>query len=201
MADFLEDSFHALHHFFVECLVAALEEFAAFTIEGDAFLLLHLPVFEEGLFFGFVDGGILDLFFEVAEVGFDFADASEAFVVVFLDASALDVDLLLCVVGFIELFEEFLHVYGSDFDVTVLSGCGGDESYCECGADETFDEDHYESFGCDWLRGEFGVEFRTRQRGYFTQLMNVLAGAGCGCRFFGGLGACIWGLVGLGCWG
>lgn len=67
-ADFLEDAFHALDHVFIERLVAALEELTALTIEGDAFLLLHLPVFEEFLFFGVVDGGVFDLFFEAAEV-------------------------------------------------------------------------------------------------------------------------------------
>ena len=41
---------HALDHFLVEGLVAALQEFAALAVQGDAFLLLHLPILESVCF-------------------------------------------------------------------------------------------------------------------------------------------------------
>ena len=56
-----------------------------FAIKGDAFLLLHLPLLEEGLFLRIVDGGVLELFAELAEIFLKGADAGEALVVVFLD--------------------------------------------------------------------------------------------------------------------
>ena len=109
-----------MDHFLVEGLVAALEEFAAFAVEGDAFLLLHLPVFEELLFAGVVDGGIVELFAEVAEAVFEFADAGEALVVVLLDARAFDVDLFLSFVGAVVLLEELLHIDRGDLELAFL---------------------------------------------------------------------------------
>ena len=55
------------------------------------------------------------------------ADAGEALVVVLLDAGALDVDLLLCLVRAIILFEKLLHVHSGDVELALLGdGHGGE---------------------------------------------------------------------------
>ena len=137
LADLLKDALHALHHFLVECLIAALEELAALTVKCDAFLLLHLPVFEKGLLLGIVDRRILDLLFETSEGGFQLADAGEAFVVVFLNASALYVNLLLSIVRAVILLEKLLHVHGCNLKLALLSSSHGDEGCGESHAEKT----------------------------------------------------------------
>ena len=49
----------------------------------------------------------------------ELADAGEALVVVLLDAGALDVDLLLRLVGAVVLLEQLLHVHRGDVEFTL----------------------------------------------------------------------------------
>jgi len=141
-----------------------LEEFAALAVEGDAFLLLHLPLFEEGLLLRVVERRVFELLAELAEVFLEFADAGEALVVVLLDAGALHVDLLLRFVRAVVLLEKLLHIDRGDVELAVLGDSHGGERGREGDGEKATNEDH--------VLGKLGFQKRSSSRS-----MNEISGA------------------------